>query len=437
VKLLIAPEGTHSDYATTINALGVTEADLRFQVLGNGSKPGRSAFSDLGMGIPGWYAVTPQLFTRADWGQYTFDFCVADEAHQILSPGTKGYYKAVGRVGPKGGTRGGVKAGAKLAMSGTPVRNKFENWYGVARFLWSDRNGPGDIADAMRTRWLEDNMDSEYDRFAYGNKRFTVEKFPGSFVNRLPAVIQHYRRGRCCEWHPEGFLADLKEPQVFSETIHLAPAQTKAIKELEEKYVTWLKDNPLVVSLPITLQQRIRQLTLGVPTVTPNDDGTSDVDFADDCVSPKMNRAIEIVSELPDDEAVVVFTSSRKFARVATQRFNAAGMYALELSGAIKNADREFAKRELNEGKLRVLVVVIAAGGTGISLQRRAATEIWLDSDVDMTNNEQAKARTDRLGQNRQVQRWYLRDEMGYDQGRFDSHITKQLQLNASNRRTA
>lgn len=431
-KLIVAPQGTHADYADTINALASPNDNADIFTLRNDTVRGRKAWDDLRWGVPGWYFVTPQLFARSDWRGIAPDLAVVDESHLLLGWDTASRKRLIGRgrLDPKTGLRAGaLVAGMRLAMSGTPVRNKFENWYALARFIYPERYGPGDIADASRMAWLDRWMVSEYDHFAHNHKKYTVEKNPGEFVASLPVVIQHFRRATCCEFHPGGFLAHLPEPQVIERPVILLPEQKKAIRDLEEEYITFLDENPMVVNLPVTLRQRIRQLTLGVPTVSPE----GDVDFADDAKSPVLDDAIEVLNSI-GDEPMVLFTSSRKFARVAALRLRAEGFAAEEYSGAVPDKVRAQLRADFKSGAIRVLVVVVQAGGTGLNLQA-ARVEYWADTVVDQTDETQAFARTDRMGQDRQVQRFIAHDDLGVNRGLFGRNLEKRLELNRSNRR--
>lgn len=424
VKLIVAVRGTHrgqgDGYEWHIREL----AGEQVRFLNNGNKEGREAFSDLRFGVPGWYVITPQLFARTDWHNLPIDFAVVDEAHLILQ-GPKSRKALLGTA-----TRPGLQATHRILMSGTPVRNKFGNWWAALRWLYPEFDGYGEIADRSEYRWLDYRMTSEYDHFTNNHKRYINEKIPGQLAKEIPCFIQHFRRAACCPDHPNGFLL-LDAPNVVEEEIELLPIQKRVIHSLETQALAWLGENPLHAELSVTVIQRIRQVTLGVPMIT--DEG--EVDFADDCESPKLDRTLEILADL--DEPVVIFTSSQRFARVATARLNAAGYKAFEWSGEVSSAERDKLMPRFQAGEFQVAVVSIAAGGTGVGgFSKVASTEIWLDIDNDPTNNIQGEARLDRIGAKRQVQRFMLHDDQGYDRGRLSVQLEKRLELAKSNRRT-
>lgn len=430
VSVVVAPQGTHrgegDGYEWHIQQILNTQ--VRF--LNNGTKTGREAFADLSFGVPGVYLITPQLFARTDWSIFTdIDMAIIDEVH-LVAQGRKSRKAMLGA-----NKRPGFRAAHRIAMSGTPVRNKFGNWWSIMRWLYPERDSYGEVADRSEYRWKDYRMTSKYSFFAQNGKDYEDEKVPGLLVSELPVYIQHFRRHECCAWHPNGFL-EMDEPQVLKERIELSAEQKRVIRDLEKQSLAWLDDNPMIAELPVTTQLRIRQVTLGVPTLVPGEDGALSVEFSEDCKSPKLDRALEIMEQLEDREPVVVFTSSQRFARVAAARFNTSGYAAFEWSGKVSQKDRDGLMRDFQAGKYQVAVVVLAAGGTGVGgFSKVCSTEIWLDRDLDNTTNIQAEARLDRLGGRGQVQRFLLLDSEGRDEGRLSKELEARLKLNESNRK--
>lgn len=460
VVLVCAPKNTFATaWVPTVRAILGVEA----RVIGNGLKRERVALADFELGVPGVYLVTPQLLARSDVSNWSGDFLVVDECHKTATPRSKAQRKLGGFTAADGEPLG-QRFRHRLALSGTPIRQNFENMWSLMRFLWPDLDNAGQIADHSYYRWLGDRMvfDEVVTGFEWvpvrpdapapeGARRKTVdgqefwgrvakakkwlaEAEPGRMVGEMPCVITHYRRERCCDWHPDGFL-DLDEPQVVHRTVELHSKQRKAIRELEKHYMTWLGENPLVTELTITQQQRIRQICLGVPTVTFKDSGEAEVTFDPDCVSPFIDELLEILGSI-SDEPVVVFLDSQRFASVVTERLNRAGVPAAEYSGATVKT-REGFLREFGS-QYRVLVGVTSAIGEGTDgLQHVSSTEVWLETPVSLTYQTQGQSRLDRVGQRKQVQRFVLLDSEGYAEGRVSSLLEKQLKINASLRRGA
>ena len=86
--------------------------------------------------------------------------------------------------------------------------------------------------------------------------------------------------------------------------------------------------------------------------------------------------------------------------------------------------------------KYQIAVCVIAAVGTGTDgLQRHSNVEIWLDRDLDSTNNIQAESRLDRIGATKQVQRYILRDQTGFAEKRYTRETMIRTSIEQSTRR--
>lgn len=381
--------------------------------------------------------------------------------HKVATPRSKAQRKISGFSPRDDGEPLSKRFGARLALSGTPARQNFENMWSTMRFLWPELDGKGQVADSNFWAWLRDRMTYEeivtgfewvpvskkpipngftgYKKKINGvlhwgetskAKKWLTEAQPGRLLREAPCVLTHYRRQECCPWHPNGFLS-LEEPQILERVVELDTKQKKAIRELETHYMTFLGEHPLVTELTITQQQRIRQICLGVPTIVLGENGESSVEFDKDCVSPFIDETLDILSSLPDDEPVLIFLDSQRFATIVTDRLNKAGVAAAEYSGkTVTVRDKYLEKFGVD---YRVLVGVTSAIGTGTdSLQHKSSTEVWLEIPVSLTNRLQAESRLDRVGARRQVQRYVVKDSEGYAEGRMSAQLDMQLKLNAS-----
>lgn len=444
VTLIIAPQSTHETaWIPTVEDV----AGLTPRVIGNSKKAHREAMTDFEWGYPGVYLVTPQLFTRSDVSDWAGDMLIVDEVHEIAAPGKKGQKNLSGYDINKDDPIS-KRFPMRIALSGTPLRNKFEYAWSLTRLLWPEKSRRGEIAHLNHYMWKFDRMESEeittgFDREK--KKRKTAKKWlheaePGRLFSEMPAVVQHFRRRRCCDAHPNGFLP-LDEPQVIRRVVELSPKQKKAIQEMETYYMTWLDGNPLAAELTLTQQQRIRQMCLGVPTVTWSTDEEGNehhtVTFDPDCESTFLDEFFTILEDLDEDEPVAVYMESQKFARVVTERLNKAGVPAFEFSGKVPNKERTENLRNFGKpGGHRVVVGVISSIGTGTDgIQKVCNTEVWFETSADPTLNEQAQARTDRMGAKKQVQRVVLMDSFGYAEGRMSKQLEERLKLRKSTTR--
>ncbi|QOC59411.1 DNA helicase [Microbacterium phage Lifes] len=445
--LIIAPDATHrSAWMPTVEAILGQEA----RTIGGTGKAKKAALADMNFGYPGVYLTTPQLLTRADISDWAGDLLITDEGHLLNNAKAKGQRKWSGYNASGSDNPISNRFGMRMFLSGTSWRNSFERAWATMRYLWPEYRFSNQIAYDNYFGWLNQRMTFET---IYTNQRnpdgtpkqvkqFLNEKVPGQLIAEAPCVITHFRRERCCDFHPAGFLPT-DAPQEIREVIELAPAQKKAIKELEDHYMTYLDNQPFEVDLTLTQQQRIRQLALGVPKLEfymgANADGEEvekvRLDFEPDCTSPFTDRLFDILEEL-DDEPVVVYMESQRFASVLVQKLNKKGVTAFEYSGATAKT-----RDEMLAGfgtRYRVAVVVLAAGGTGLDgIQKVTKTEVWFERSVDETVNQQGEARADRMGGIGQVQRYFFLDSEGRAEGRMGEQLEKRRALAKTLRRVA
>jgi superfamily II DNA or RNA helicase len=162
VKLIIAPRGTHEkEWKGTLTAL---DPDARVRTI-SGDDAGKAALDDLEWKVPGYYLITPQLFTRMKPKHLRPDLTIVDEFHML------------GNSDSAGGElikRWGNNSGHRIALSGTFWRNKFENAWTLMRFLYPERDAPGDIADISKNRWIDDYCETVYDHFAPDSARWSA-----------------------------------------------------------------------------------------------------------------------------------------------------------------------------------------------------------------------------------------------------------------------
>lgn len=312
----------------------------------------------------------------------------------------------------------------RIAMSATPYRNNFSNIWTLLRWLYPDQNGRGQIADRSFWRWVEEWCVVENDYFA--GKVVRGELVPGKLVSQIPCYIYHAKRQPCCDFHPEGFLAT-DEPERIVRTVELSPAMKKAYKQLEEDYVAFLGDNPLVVELPIVMRARLRQMSLGMIQVDENDNVT----YAVDCESPKYDDLKDVLEQEIPGEPVLVVTHSKQFAIVLAEKLRRDNYTVAEWHGDLKQTARDDEGERFERGEAQVLVATIDSLGTGTDfLQRVTQTIVWMSRTDDATNNEQTEGRLDRMGGLGRVTSIEIQAEGTYDEGILSKNLQHALDMN-------
>lgn len=414
--LLICPLGTRVGWERTLRGQGYGGRIVRI----DSSAEGRKNFADYSDKVPGVYVIGREFFqisattveprrkkdgtwTRGRpalwaWSKSTPDLAVYDEIHAAQN--RKSLMHRVLKT---------LKAKYRIGMSGTPAGNKFQGTWAVCRWLWGS-----DIIDPSFHRWAAEHCVSYNDIFA--GVIYEGEKVPGRFVSTLPGYAR--------------LMADLDvEMTEERRYVELSSAQRKAYTEMQMQMVAWLGENPMVAELPITMRIRLRQMTLGMPTI--NEDGS--VGFADNCASTKIDALKEFISDL-DDEPVLILTDSARFARVVSQRL---GNRSVAWTGETSHSERERILTSFGtEDGPRYLVATIAAIGEGVDgLQLTCNTVVWLSRSENRILNEQAAKRLHRRGQTRPVRSVDIVAVDTYDDGVLNSQLAAALAMNSSLRK--
>jgi len=406
-NLVIAPKGTHKRAWEKTILRQIPEASVRAV---NSKKEGEKAFLDLEQNKAGWYLISPEYFRKIHWANIVPDLAVFDEIH-----------RASNRKSNTARMLHTLKARRRIGMSGTIAGNKIEGFWSVIRWIYPEVAG--------RSFWAWANTYCEVIQDYWAGKVISTEKTPGAITSSLPCYIRHLKRDNCCDFHPEGMDSDLPNVVIKERSVELNAEQKRIYKKMEKDLFVWLGENPLVAEVPVATRTRLRQITLGTPTVA----DTGEVYFAEDCKSSKMDELFSIISDHPEGEPMLVLTHSQKFAKVVVSRLTKAGHTAFEWSGQASQADRDVALEDFIVGKIQFIVAVIAAIGEGTDgLQERCSVMVWLSKDDNRLLNEQAMGRLDRQGQKRAVISYEIIAEDTYDSGQLSNLVLKQIQMNKS-----
>jgi superfamily II DNA or RNA helicase len=406
-NLVIAPKGTHKRAWEKTILRQIPEASVRYI---NSKKEGEKAFVDLQHKVAGWYLISPEYFRKIHWANIIPDLAVFDEIH-----------RASNRKSNTARMLHTLKATRRLGMSGTIAGNRIEGFWSVIRWIYPDVAG--------RSFWAWANTYCEVIQDYWAGKVVSVEKSPGAITASLPCYIRHLKRENCCDFHPEGMDSDLPSVVIKERSVELNAEQKRIYKKMEKDLFVWLGENPLVAEVPVATRTRLRQITLGTPTVS----DTGEVYFAEDCKSTKLDELFSIISDHPEGEPMLILTHSQKFARVVVERLRKAGNTAFEWSGQATQADRDIALEQFIAGNIQYIVGVIAAIGEGTDgLQERCSVMVWLSKDDNRMLNEQAMGRLDRQGQKRAVISYEIIAEDTYDSGQLSNLVLKQIEMNKS-----
>jgi superfamily II DNA or RNA helicase len=411
-NLVIAPKGTHKRAWERTIRMQIPEADIQWL---DSSYMGRQSLNKLANNVPGWYIISPEFFRKFGWRWISPDLAIFDEAH-----------RASNRKSKTAIMLHTLKAKRRIAMSGTIAGNNIDGMWSILKWVYPE------IAGNSYWKWVEEYCETRIDYFA--GRVVMGERQSGLIVNSIPCYIRHLKRENCCEFHPEGIDYQLPKMQTVVRTVKLSREQRSIYKTMETDFVAWLGDNPLVVEVPISLRVRLRQITLGTPTIS--DDG--EVIFATDTKSSKLDELFDIIKDSSNGERMLILTHSQKFAKVTTQRLQGAGFDAVEWSGSTPQKFRDGYLEDFIAGKIQFIVAVISAIGEGTDgLQESCSTVVWLSKDDNALLNEQAAGRLDRQGQKQSVLSYEIIAEDTYDEGQLSSLVNRKLAMNRSLRKEA
>jgi len=405
--LVIAPKGTHRRAWQKTILRQIPNAQIKYL---NSTNKGNDNLLELERDEDGWYLITPEFFRTMTWVGIKPDLAIFDEIHRASNRDSKTAKMLLT-----------LKAKQRIGMSGTIAGNRIEGFWSVLRWIYPD------VAGRSFWRWVNTYCLTKPDYFA--GQVVIGEKKSGEIAKSIPCYIRHLKREKCCEFHPDGMDADLPSLVSIERTVQLSPEQARIYRKMEKDLLVWLGEHPLTAEIPVATRIRLRQITLGTPSIS-NDDV---VYFADDCKSTKIDELFNIIGDHPDGDAMLVLTHSQKFAKVVTNRLNKAGFVAFEWSGAVSQKQRDDALERFIAGEIQFIVGVIAAIGEGTDgLQERCSTMVWLSKDDNRLLNEQAMGRLDRQGQKNAVISYEVIAEDTYDEGQLSKLLIDQIQMNQS-----
>jgi SWI/SNF-related matrix-associated actin-dependent regulator of chromatin subfamily A-like protein 1 len=274
-----------------------------------------------------------------------FNYLVVDEAHRLRNHKTK-QSMAVFKVRNL--------CERVYPMTGTPAVNHAANVYGIMKLLY-----PTKYASywAFVERYFK-VVDGMFGKEIYGIREERAQEF-----NNLLYMHSLQRKRRdVMSWLPK----------ITQRIVELEPTtkQTTLFKQIIRKNEL----NGEVIDNPLTKLLRLRQVAVD-PVYVGLDEQ-----------SPKFAFIMDYLED--NDDTVVVFSTMTG----ALKRLHKAIPGSMLLTGEQSTEQKEFAVRELQAGRCKVLLSNIKAGGTGFTMDK-ADTIIFLDKSYTPDENDQASDR--------------------------------------------
>lgn len=389
--VIVCPKRVIPSWQASIKTVTGQEA----RVLSRSTKAGRANIEGMLSGEDGWWVINFELLVSlgkavdagkwpsASFSKKSFDMVVVDEVHRIANHRTQSF-RAVKAL----------KSRYRLGLSGTPAGNKPVNIYGVLKFLNPDS------VDRSFYRFADEFFVSEFNPFAASRyaRIYGGERTPGALRDSMGDVWSAMRGSEV--------FGDLSPVNVQRVACGMRREQKRMYREFVDHRLAVMVGGASAASSAAVLDGRLRQITLGPLKIV--DDS---VEF-EERGSSKVDAVLDILSDLPPDERVILWCHSRKFMTPLRKRLADAGYQSVELSSDYRDEWRRF----LEPGGPRVLCAVIAAAAEGIDgLQDVCNTEVWLSEDNSVILNLQASARLNRKGQTKRVNRFLLQCENTID----------------------
>lgn len=311
--------------------------------------------------------VHPKELNRIPWRTV-----VVDEAHRMVNPSAK-QTRAIWSV------QHGPTVKWRWSLTGTPIANDPSD-------LWSIMHGIAPYDYPTKTAFT--------DRFcmlawtAFGDLS-VVGVHPAHRDEFFAILDPHFR---CM---PKALVQPYLPPKVRNRRdAEMKPAQVKAYREIESGMVTRLDDGSVVLTTNnLTKNTRLLQFSSSYAEVI--DDGS--VRLAEP--SSKLDVLDEIIDEEARTKPLVICAESRQLIMLAAARLDKRKKpipYRM-IVGGMTDDQRDASMLDFQEGRARIMLFTIKAGGVSITLTA-ADTIIFLQRSWSMLENKQAEDRVHREG---------------------------------------
>lgn len=290
-----------------------------------------------------------------------WDLIVSDEFHNYMN-----------RKAKKTLALKKLKSDYFLGLTGTPILTKPDQ-------LWSQLNIIAPKSFKSYWKWTDEyckkktNPFSQYTPIIDGV--LNEEQFKGMLA---PYFIRRTK---------EEVLTDLPDKIIKKIPLKLNKEQDKLYKQMKKEMVIEYGEEFHKSGTVLEQIIRLRQICLD-PRILP--------EVGVDKPGVKTEAILNIVES--SDNQIVIFTSYKTYANLIAAELKKKKITYELLTGDTKQKDRVGQLKRFQEGKSRIFLGTIKAGGVGLNLQC-ASTLIFADKDYSPAINEQSEARIHRIGQ--------------------------------------
>lgn len=305
--------------------------------------------------------------------QIPFKTVVADEAHRMKDPKSK-QTRAVWAIAHNPTVQ------YRWAATGTPLTNAPDTMWPILHFVepneWPAKSQFIDRYclhgfnpwGALEVFGIRPELEDEF--FDIFDPRF--RRMPKEIVLPQLPPIQRVRRN-----------------------VDMGKTQATAYNQMANSLVALTPSGDMVIAAnPISQLTRLVQFSSACAEIE-----NGEVRLQDP--SCKLDQLmVDLDDYLSDGEGVVVFAQSRQLIEMASTRLEKAKIKHSVIKGGQSAVDRQYAIDAFQNEDVDVCLVVVAAGGTGINLQR-GRIAIFLQRSWSLVEMQQAEARIHRIGSER------------------------------------
>ena len=333
--------------------------------------------------VANWVTVTnwDQLRVNPDYKKVVWTYVIADEAQNAKNRNAK-RTRALWTVPTM----------YRRALTGTPIVNRPDDLWAILRWLYPER---------YRSYWQFFNTYVDFETNPFHGYR---EIKGAKNVKKLQKEIGEFTVRRL----KKDVLKELPDKYYERIEVDLNPTQRRVYNQMKQDALAWIgehEDKPLPAKMVVAKLVRLRQITGATPI-----DAYQEYDKNKDTMvwkvtmgepSAKLDALMDILQST--DQQVVVFTNFRSAVRLASARMTKAGITHVTLTGTTPDKERTKAIDDFQNGRARVFIGTVKAGGAGITLHA-ASTVVFLDRSWSPADNVQAEDRLHRIGQKNAVQ---------------------------------
>jgi SNF2 family DNA or RNA helicase len=332
----------------------------------------------LDKGLPFWFVTTPDMIRRGSfpgpkqvktWGSFTID-----EFHKTGLPEIKNVFPKAVRA---------IKAVRKYALSGTPMGGKPIKLWGALHYIEPQQY-------TSKWTWAAQWLVIET---VWGNHKNIGGIIRGREDDFYKMLSQHAVRRLRSEVLPE-----LPEKQWVDVWCPMTAGQAKQYNEFAEQAEIRIDEHHLSATSILAEYVRLKQFAnhknkvevLKVDTET----GKVDLKIKATEESGKIPALIERLMEVgidPEDPAgeaqAIIASQFRETAEMIHRHLNDQGIGCAIISGKVHQKERNELQARFQSGDLRVMVIVTAAAGVGITLNKadtvHVLDETWNPDDTE------------------------------------------------------